>query len=246
MTGVLPRLAVGDRPVADDPVADDPAAGTERARIAGRDGRAGRAGQARAIADRRTGVDRVVSATVVRRTRAVPTSGTRATVRSEDHGRDRQARRDRTGHATLGHRDLHGRVRDRIRAADRTRAADRETDGDRLKARVARTAHPTADRRVPRTDRLAPIDRTTAEPGTDARRSRIVAARPGRGRCRHLPPWVPKKSWSPVGARSRRPSSPGDRRSGCSSSPSAGRRSRSSSSTPRTCGSRSSRSREGR
>ena len=76
------------------------------------------------------------------------------------------------------------------------------------------------------------------------RSSRPVRTFPSvRGPICSTPRWT---SSSPVDGRSRRRSSPAARRAGCWSCRSDARRSRSSSSTPRACASRSSRSKEGR
>ena len=110
-----------------------------------------------------------------------------------------------------------------------------------------------------RPDRISapPADRGPRGPRppyAPAGRPRDVPWRQGRARTvrRRAHRWPPRRrsartrrSW-PAGARSRRRSSPGARRIGCSSPRSAGRRSRRSSSTPRACASRSSRSRAAR
>jgi len=83
----------------------------------------------------------------------------------------------------------------------------------------------------------APIDRIRTPRVTSA-----AAARPDRVPWHHRRRSDPRRSWWPAGARSKRPSSPDVRPSGSSSCPSVEPPSRSSCCTPRTCASRSSRS----
>ena len=145
--------------------------------------------------------------------------------------------------------------------------ADRRT-GDRARRLTAVVRRPlAADRRRIATDprRIVAIplgtaaSRPTDRPG--ARTARAVRRpadrgsppaqdrRPGLGpgsRSRHQTCSVPTRSSSPVAARSRRSSPPAGPRSGCWSCPNDATPSNSSSSTPRGCASRSSRSKAGR
>lgn len=117
----------------------------------------------------------------------------------------------------------------------------------------ARAGRPVGGRSVARPALAAPvpIDHTARGPRagarTHARRSSpATAVRPGRRRCHLRRHSAPTRSWWLVGAPSRRRSSLVDRPSASLSSPSGGPPSRSSCSMPRTCGSRSWRSRVAR
>jgi hypothetical protein len=149
---------------------------------------------------------------------------------------------NRGGRTTAARARIEATETDRDHAPAKARATDREGEGRPVAGRSeARPAVAARARIDPTASALTAVARSNAHPS-----SAPTEVRRGRRGC-HLPRRsATTRSWSLAGARSKRRSSLGARPSVSSSCRNAERRSRRSCCMPRTCGSRSSRSKGAR